>query len=83
MVGRSSSRGWPVISTGGQWVYEDTGEPVFGERACKRCGEKPTPEGHDACLGTLPGVVSACCGHGVMKPWQTSKAALGTIKDEK
>jgi len=25
----------------------------------------PTPEGHDACLGKLPGVGAACCGHGV------------------
>jgi hypothetical protein len=24
----------------------------------------PTPEGHDAYLGTLPGVSAACCGHG-------------------
>jgi len=23
-----------------------------------------TPEGHDPCLGTLPGVLFACCGHG-------------------
>jgi hypothetical protein len=23
-----------------------------------------TPEGHDGCLGTLPGVMNACCGHG-------------------
>lgn len=25
----------------------------------------PTKEGYDACLGRLPGVVAACCGHGV------------------
>ncbi len=31
---------------------------------CKVCGQLPTPEGHDACLGTLPGVSAACCGHG-------------------
>ncbi len=33
--------------------------------SCGRCGCKPTLEGHDACLGTLPGVKFACCGHGV------------------
>jgi hypothetical protein len=31
---------------------------------CRLCGQLPTPEGHDACLGTLPGVRAACCGHG-------------------
>ncbi len=31
---------------------------------CAACGQLPTPEGHDACLGTLPGVWNACCGHG-------------------
>ncbi len=35
---------------------------------CVRCSEPPTPEGHDACLGTLEGVKSACCGHGVEEP---------------
>jgi hypothetical protein len=27
----------------------------------------PTPEGYDACLGYLPGVDAACCGHGVTR----------------
>jgi hypothetical protein len=31
---------------------------------CSLCGQLPTPEGHDACLGILPGVQAACCGHG-------------------
>jgi hypothetical protein len=34
---------------------------------CKVCGELPTPEAHDACLGKLPGVSAACCGHGKTK----------------
>ena len=46
-------------------TYCDTGESTSIERPCPRCGEMPTEEGHDACLGTLPGVVNACCGHGV------------------
>ena len=33
-------------------------------RPCRRCGKHVTPEGHDACLGTLPGFMNACCGHG-------------------
>ena len=32
---------------------------------CNHCGMNCTPEGHDACLGTLPHpVMNACCGHG-------------------
>ncbi len=31
---------------------------------CGYCGLKNTVEGHDGCLGTLPGVMNACCGHG-------------------
>jgi hypothetical protein len=32
---------------------------------CPHCGLSRTVEGHDGCLGTLPGVQAACCGHGV------------------
>lgn len=31
---------------------------------CAACGELPTAEDHDHCLGELPGVMNACCGHG-------------------
>lgn len=37
-------------------------------RVCEECGERPTEQlrgGVDPCLGVLPGVISACCGHGV------------------
>lgn len=40
--------------------------------ACKRCGLPPTAEGHDPCLGALPGVSNACCGHG----WQRGYIAF-------
>ncbi len=55
-----------------QYRYTDTGEPLADnpERPCGHCGRAPTPEGHDACLGALPGGVdSACCGHGHGEPW--------------
>lgn len=32
--------------------------------ACKSCGMYRTAEGHDPCIANLPGVSSACCGHG-------------------
>lgn len=48
-----------------EWLYADTSEPTVGnERICNECRKPSTPEGHDACLGTLPGVKNACCGHG-------------------
>lgn len=37
---------------------------VNRENPCKHCGLRITPEGHDPCLGTIPGVMNACCGHG-------------------
>ena len=48
-----------------KWLYADTLESTDVERPCVRCGKMPTEEGYDACLGYLPGVKSACCGHGV------------------
>ncbi len=65
MAARSYARGWLIIWLDGQWVYDDTKEPIDEERDCKQCGCPATPEGHDACLGTLEGVQAACCGHGV------------------
>jgi hypothetical protein len=48
------------------WVY--TSDQVLvsddPDRACGHCMIANTPEGHDPCLGTLPGVMNACCGHG-------------------
>lgn len=64
---RSYCRGHPICYRNGQWVYADDGQPIDGtpERPCPRCGRAPTTEGYDACLGYIPGAVSACCGHGV------------------
>lgn len=31
---------------------------------CGHCGLYNTVEGHDGCLGTIPNVMNACCGHG-------------------
>ena len=59
-------RGHPIEERAdGSWVYED-GTLVADDpdRSCGRCGRPNTTDGHDACLGELPGVVNACCGHG-------------------
>jgi hypothetical protein len=59
-------RGHAIKECGGIWRYVDTGIRVSEQpaRPCGHCGEPNTPEGHDPCLGTLPGVINACCGHG-------------------
>jgi len=75
-MGRSTLRGWPIIwledapntmGSKGKWVYKDTGEDIPANggvfRPCKRCG-KLFEYGPDPCLGNLPGVDNACCGHG-------------------
>ncbi len=52
----------------GYWVYEDNGARAgygFEQRPCKRCGSTLNVSGKaDPCLGRLPGVDNACCGHG-------------------
>lgn len=54
-------------------VFAATGQPVpaFGgeEPACQFCGLTAEPNGPDPCLGEIPGVASACCGHGVHEGW--------------
>ncbi len=61
-------RGHPIYWDGLRWRYVDNDEPTAiktqAQRSCGVCNEPRTPEGHDPCLGTLPGVMNACCGHG-------------------
>lgn len=58
-------RGWPIYWDGKYWRYKDNDECVRAvDRPCGACGKKRTPEGHDPCLGKLPRVMNACCGHG-------------------
>lgn len=64
---KNSLRGHPIVCREGEWYYKDTDEPTVSgwkDRPCGRCGRKMTEREHDACLGDLPGVVNACCGHG-------------------
>jgi hypothetical protein len=64
------TRGNPIEYVNGEWVYSNDKVPIANEeRPCTRCGRMPTPEGYDACLGHIPGATSACCGHGVEKPY--------------
>lgn len=63
---KSFRHGHPIIWKEKKWVYEDNEIPIEEEnRSCAYC-EKQIEE-YDPCLGKLPGVASACCGHGQPK----------------
>lgn len=49
------------------YLYADTGLPQdeSPSRPCAACGRAIVHETPDPCLGMLPGVAFACCGHGV------------------
>ena len=65
MAVKSYVHGHPVVFVGGFWQYEDTGIHVAPKaRTCKKCGEF-NDDDFDSCLGKLPGVNNACCGHGI------------------
>jgi hypothetical protein len=36
---------------------------------CPKCGNRQMKEGYDPCLGKIPGVTKACCGHGNDQPY--------------
>lgn len=64
---KSKLRGHPIVHVDEGWLYVDTMTPTAGnERSCGHCEKSNTEEGHDGCLGTLPNVKNACCGHGVI-----------------
>jgi hypothetical protein len=63
-------RGHKIEQLNNIWVYSDTKEPTHLnhlKRPCGNCGKDRAKEGYDGCLGTLKGVMNACCGHGVVK----------------
>ena len=64
---KSNFRGYEIHEINGKLVFCDTGKSTvetWKARPCGHCGKNNTPEGHDGCLETLPGVINACCGHG-------------------
>ena len=67
MTTTSKYRGNDIIFKDSRWIYKDTGLNVEENHLympCGNCGRESTDEGHDACLGSLIGVMNACCGHG-------------------
>ncbi|HEC66912.1 MAG TPA: hypothetical protein ENI23_16680 [bacterium] len=47
------------------WKYLDNDQLIESEkRKCPCCNQFQTENGHDPCIANLPGIKSACCGHG-------------------
>ena len=71
-IGPTYSMGHPIVMDDllATAYYLDTGEQVPGDpcmkRPCAHCGKSCSLGSDvDPCLGKLPGVKNACCGHGV------------------
>ena len=63
---KSKHRGHEIQEKNGIWFYCNNNIPVESIKniSCGYCNKPNTKEGHDACLGELPGLMNACCGHG-------------------
>ena len=60
-------RGYEIERINEKWFFCKSGRSVaetWEGLPCGHCGKNNTKEGHDGCLGTLPNVMNACCGHG-------------------
>lgn len=60
-------RGHDIHKEDGEWLFSDTNDPVSATwkvRPCGHCNIANTQGGYDGCIGRLPGVMNACCGHG-------------------
>ncbi len=65
-----SLRGYKIHKVGNEWFFDDTAQPTaktWRRRPCGYCGKHNTIDEHDGCLGVLPNVANACCGHGQEK----------------
>lgn len=67
-MGKSKLRGHEIEVYHGEWIYSVYRIPTlnYPDIFCGHCGKDKTDEGHDACLGTLPLISNACCGHGMI-----------------
>ena len=62
----SKWRGNTIYCKNDKWHYQKDNKLVSEDsrRKCGHCGESETKEGHDGCIGKIPDVMNACCGHG-------------------
>ena len=66
----------------GEWFFSDTNDRVmttWKHRPCGYCGLANTVEGYDGCIGYLPKVRNACCGHGFRLPLRTKGTTAQAI----
>jgi hypothetical protein len=65
---KSRWRGHDIYFDGKAWRFCDSNDPLPGWggifRPCANCSEMMNDHEADHCLGVLPGVDNACCGHG-------------------
>ena len=67
MTARGIIRGHDAYydATASQWCYTGTNQPVDRTTVnCPQCDAACGNNAPDPCIGTIPGVTSACCGHG-------------------
>lgn len=68
-MSKSKWRGHEIECINKKWIYSDDKELVLDNknRKCGYCNKSNTKEGHDGCIGKLPNVLNACCGHGTVE----------------
>ncbi len=49
----------------GEWLWEIDDTPISIKKPCPKCHLLPLKNGEDPCLGVLPRVQAAYCGHGI------------------
>lgn len=65
MTAKTTTRGHEMHYDGSDWIITATGEKLAdAELNCTVCKQPCPLKEPDPCLGTLPGVAHACCGHG-------------------
>jgi len=64
---KSKSNGYDIEFIESEWIYSDNKISLSVARPCNNCGKHTIKDGkeeYDSCIGRLPGVKNACCGHG-------------------
>lgn len=49
----------------GEWFWKEDDTSILIDKSCPKCHLFPLKYEVDPCLGLLPGVEHACCGHGI------------------
>lgn len=66
MSANSYFRGHKIYYDGKEWRYCDDKTLIKENiKPCKKCGKNFPFNDIDPCLDNIPGVIAACCGHGI------------------